>query len=290
MRKNKEWFSILIWMWLTILIILSAYVILAYMMPFMKSVRGIENTSWAYYQAYSWVEEGLYYTKWRIDLRTETGSTILPWESKWVTYQTYSSGKTIPQEWYGNSEYSRDFNIISQTEPIQLQVGKNYITDWDNFRFIFQIPEDLKNWNLSGGTGAIVNWMLSSDIDTLIATGSYLSAQDINIITPASQWKIAEKDWVTLWWLTKNFRTFYQESCVLVGCILKMSVVNSLKLENTTELPYLEYKIDFSWGPDVPDRYTRIESYGKAYDFQKKLNVRVPQQTINQAFDFTVFQ
>gem|GEM_PF-5102870 len=36
--------------------------------------------------------------------------------------------------------------------------------------------------------------MLSSDVDTLIATGSYLSAQDINIITPASQWKIAEKD------------------------------------------------------------------------------------------------
>jgi hypothetical protein len=33
-----------------------------------------------------------------------------------------------------------------------------------------------------------------------------------------------------------------------------------------------------------------IEASGKAYGFKKDLEVQVPQQTVNQAFDFTVFQ
>ena len=50
---------------LMILIVLSAYVILAYIIPFMKSVKGVENTSGAYYQAYGGIEEALYHTKTR---------------------------------------------------------------------------------------------------------------------------------------------------------------------------------------------------------------------------------
>lgn len=292
MRKNKDWFSILIGMWLTILIILSAYVILAYMMPFMKWIKWIENTSWAYYQSYSWIEKALYFTnKERANLRTETGSVLLLWQVKWSTYRTFSSGWVIPQALYGNSEYNKNFNIISQTEPLQLQVGNGFITDWGNFRFTFQVPEDLKkSFSLSLWTGAIVNWMISSDNDTLISSGTYITASDVN---STSKWDIQNKMWANLEWASSTFRNFYNAHCLNTNsCILKMSVVNNLILTdtNTTQIPYLEYKIEFWNTSYLPDRYTRIESFWKAYDFQKKLDVRVPQQTVNQAFDFTVFQ
>ncbi len=276
-------------MWLTILIILSAYVLLAYMMPFMKWVKWIENTSWAYYQSYSWIEKALYFTnKERANLWTETSSVLLWWQVKWSTYRTFSSGWVIPQKWYGNSEYNKDFNIISQTEPLQLQVGNGSITDWGNFRFIFQVPEDLRKSSLSLWTGAIVNWMISSDNDTLISSGSYLTANDVN---STNKWDIQNKTWVNLEGASSRFIDFYNSHCTS-SCILKMSVVNNLILTDTnkTQIPYLEYKIEFWNASYLPDRYTRIESFWKAYDFQKKLDVRVPQQTVNQAFDFTVFQ
>lgn len=279
-------------MWLTILIILSAYVLLAYMMPFMKWVKGIENTSGAYYQSYSWIEKALYFTnKERSNLRTETWSVLPLWQVKWATYTTYSSGWIIPQIWYGNSEYNKNFNIISQTEPLQLQVGNGFITDWANFKFTFQVPEELKkSFSLSGWTWAIINWMISSDNDTLISSGTYVTSGDVN---STSKWDIQNKMWANLIGNSLSFRNFYNAHCLSTNsCILKMSVINMLALTDTnkTQIPYLEYKIEFWNSSYLPDRYTRIESFGKALDFQKKLDVRVPQQTVNQAFDFTVFQ
>ena len=119
MKKNNGWFSIVIWMALMVLIVLSAYVILAYIIPFMKSVKGVENTSGAYYQAYGGIEEALYFTKQRATLTSETGG-VMPSDPVGYGFQTFSSGTSIPQAWYGNSEYSTGHNIISQTEPIQL--------------------------------------------------------------------------------------------------------------------------------------------------------------------------
>jgi hypothetical protein len=55
-------------------------------------------------------------------------------------------------------------------------------------------------------------------------------------------------------------------------------------------IPYLEYKIKLNDTYKIPLRYSRIKSYGKSYGFQKHLEVKVPQQTTNEAFDFTVFQ
>ena len=68
-----------------------------------------------------------------------------------------------------------------------------------------------------------------------------------------------------------------------------MSLVRELLLTNGNRIPYLEYQIDF-WTFTVPQRYTRIQASGKAYGFKKDLEVNIPQTTLNQAFDFTVFQ
>jgi hypothetical protein len=69
-----------------------------------------------------------------------------------------------------------------------------------------------------------------------------------------------------------------------------MSINNSY-LEttlNNTQIPYLEYKITTT--NSIPDRYTTISSAGKSHGFQKELSVSIPQKTVNQALDFTVFQ
>lgn len=276
-------------MWIMILITLSAYVILAYILPFMKSIRGVENTSGAYYQAYSGIEQALYHTKTRATLTTETGS-VMNDESVAYSFQTFSSGTTIPEVWYGNSEYSTGHNIISQTEPIQLEIGNAYITNWTNVNFNFKIPAFTGGaLTLSGSDTPIINWMLSSDTDTLYATGSWITATDIN---SWNWWPINDKNGFILSWSGKTFSDFYAENCNDSGswCTLKMSVINDLVLyPSGTKIPYLEYQINF-WNNNLPDRYTRVEAYGKSYGFQKKLDVRVPQQTVNQAFDFTVFQ
>ena len=131
--------------------------------------------------------------------------------------------------------------------------------------------------------------MLSSDTDTLYATGSWITATNIN---SWNWWSINDKDGFILDGASSTFSNFYSSHCNNSGswCTLKMSVINDLVLtQNDTKIPYLEYQIIF-WNNNLPDRYTRVEAYGKSYGFQKKLDVRVPQQTVNQAFDFTVFQ
>lgn len=285
MKKNNGWFSIVIWMALMILIVLSAYVILAYIIPFMKSVKGVENTSGAYYQAYGWIEEALYFTKHRATLTSETGGLML--SNPWYAFQTFSSGTSIPQTWYGNSEYSTGHNIISQTEPIQLEIGNGSITTW-NISFDFQVPAFTGGTlTLSGTNTPMINWILASENNTLYASGTWVTADNINT---SNAWQINDKSGITLLWGQQDFQTFYTNNCWSnSGCILKMSVINDLVLlSSAAKIPYLEYQISFP--SSVPDRYTRIESYGKSYGFQKKLDVRVPQQTVNQAFDFTVFQ
>lgn len=299
MKKNNSWFSIVIWMWIMILITLSAYVILSYMIPFMKSVRWIENTSNAYYQSYAWVEESLYFVnKSRSSLTSETWASL--WNSVWYFFNTFSSWTKIPEDWFWNSEFSKNYNQISYIEPIQLQIWrKNHSIAnlWNqNINFIFKVPDLDKDWSWNESfswdtTYPVINWILSSENDSLIASWTYINWDQINNSNDETTiWNIKDQEWENLFWSWFTFWDYYQNNCNWVnsGCILKMSILNDLKLIDNRALPYLEYSIDFPWS--VPDRYTRIESYGKSYGFQKKLDVRVPQQTVNQAFDFTVFQ
>lgn len=297
MKKNKSWFSILIWMWLMVLITLTAYVILSFIIPFSKNIKWIENSSVSYYQAYSWIEKALMFLKNRPNLVTETWSVMsdLP---KAFSYNTFSSWSKVPEKWYWNSEYSTWYNIISKTEPLQIELWKkvHWINNLfgNNIKFIFKVP-DFWEWitySFSWWNNPIINWILSSDNNTLYSTWGSVFWTDIhNSDEDELDWIINNKSWITLLGLSKTFSEFYQENCDTdeSECVLKMSVLDDLFLINWTQIPYLEYKIDF-WNSNIPDRYTRVESYGKSYGFQKKLDVRVPQQTINQAFDFTVFQ
>jgi len=272
-------------MGLVVLITLSAYVILDYMLPYVKNTKWIENASNAYYNAYWWIELALEHIKTRPNLTTETWWTInnSNW-TIWKSYSTSSSWMQIPKPWEWNSEYDKDFNTISRYEPIQLEVWKNAIS---TLTLDYKIPA-FTWWTLtiSWTTTPILWWILSWEGDTLIASWSYITASNINSPT---NFTMFNKIWLTLLWSWKTFQEFYWVNCWTNSwCILKISVINKLELTNWNIIPYLEYKITPSW--NLPDRYTTITSWGKSYMYKKDLKVKIPQQTVNQALDFTVFQ
>ena len=70
--------------------------------------------------------------------------------------------------------------------------------------------------------------------------------------------------------------------------------LNSNIESELVQVPYLEWKIDFdndnSGINNVPLRYVIIDAAWKSYWFRKDLKIRIPQQSVIEAFDFTVFQ
>jgi len=283
-------------MGLVVLITLSAYVILDYMVPYAKNTKWIENASNAYYNAYWWIELALEHIKTRPNLTTETWSTM-PWITTpiWKSYSTSSSWMQIPKPWEWNSEYDKDFNTISRYEPIQLEVwAKNtkiYDIDWSKnwIIFNFKVPNNL--WDLKWDN--ILNILLSNENDTWYSSWIAIETQDIQNITDI--WLVTI-NWTTLGWTGKDFQSIHDLWCNWTNswCILKISVINKLELINWNIIPYLEWRIN-KWATSstnyiLPDRYTTITSWGKSYMYRKDLKVKVPQQTVNQALDFTVFQ
>ncbi len=295
MKTNQKWFSIMVWMVLVILITLLALVILDYIVPFARNVKWIENASNAYYIAYAWVEKALYHVKTRTNLTTETWATM-PTTSLWTSYITSSSGTSIPLAWQWKSEFNSGYNIISPTEPLQLEVGNGYIRSVSNTNmdFIFRVPDldwtsttETLSWT---ATTPIIYWTLGNETESLMASGSQVMANQVNVSLATTHITLSGRAGLTLVWASLTFDDFYDAYCQSSWCILKMSINNSY-LEttlNNTQIPYLEYKITTT--NSIPDRYTTISSAGKSHGFQKELSVSIPQKTVNQALDFTVFQ
>ena len=307
-NKNTSWFSIVMALLLTIVMVLLVLYILEYIIPYSKNVKSIENSSNAFYQAESWVEERLYHFKDRLSDAIDSNdfiddtSVVFTSDSVSSAHDSLSMGDTIPPTWEGNSAFSGSFNIINAWNPIQLEVWWLAYTDWDDIEFIFQIPNidrDTARDSFLPWSVAIINWQLSWNWDTLNAEWSWILTNDFSsgVLTTElfdgatsnmNSSSIQYDAWQILTGTPRDFKTFYNTNCGW-SCILKMSVINELKVTGNKSIPYLEYQIDFNWN-DVPLRFSRIKADWKSYWFQKSLEVRVPQQTTNQAFDFTVFQ
>lgn len=294
MQKNNQWFSIIIAVGLVLLISLSSFVLLDSIIPFSKNTKWIEQSTSAYYFAGSGIEEALFRIKTRswASLMTEYSTWFIATSSTGVAFQTFSAGNTIPPAGYGNSEIDKNFNQLSATEQIQLEVGR----DWVNpLSLSFQARVPAFTWwtlALSWTTQALIFWSLTSENNTLNASGStwWFSVGNIPPSTsPSTSIVLWTRTWLDLSGSGRTFWDFYNNECwVGSGCILKMSLVRELLLTNGNRIPYLEYQINAGW--TVPQRYTRIQASGKAYGFKKDLEVNIPQTTLNQAFDFTVFQ
>lgn len=300
MKKNNRWVSLPLAMWLVMIMSLLAFAILEYIVPFSREIKWVENSSSAYYQANSWIEEWLYdvyirNNSWVIDNRDEFFEDY-SWESIDNKYITTSSWNILPPLWEGNSEYDSDWNIISLWNPIQLSVWDWYIDS--DFEIAFRVPNldnnALTNETLSWTNIPIVNWQLSWSSNTLNASWSIIMWSEIleskdNFDNNIDIWL---DEWSELDWTNISFDDFYSNNCLLwFKCILKFSIVNKLELDDIDEIivPYLEWRI-ITWDNIIPLRYTKIESSGKSYWYKKDLEVKVAWPTVNEAFDFTVFQ
>ena len=300
MKKNKSAFSIVIAMWLVLIMSLVVLYILEYMIPYSKNVKWIENSSNAFYQAENSIEDALKKFKDRWDSNfNDYFKDFSMTESIDYKFDTTSSGTEIPYNWEGNSEFDTTFNKISQWDPIQLKIWNWIINLWDLY-FSFKTPEiEWKSYTLSWSNIAIINWQLAAEGNTLNASWSWVLTDDINDWLEDKKifdWSeqnnknIEYSDWQDLDWTASWITDFYNNNCSWTNswCSLKFSIINKLETTDWVILPYLEYKIEAE--TKIPLRFSRIKSDWKSYGFQKHLEVKIPQQTTNEAFDFTVFQ
>ena len=327
MKNNKKWSSLILAMWIVLIISLMAYNILEYVIPFSKEIKWVENSSRSYYLANSWIEEGLYHISTRTDEKAEWYRSYV-WDISHM-YRTYSSWTILPPAWEWNSNYDDDnidwiidknLNTISQWNPIQLSVWNGYIQDLSDFNIAFRTPNLDFYWSnlyietLSWGSLAIVNWQLTSFNNTLNANWS-VSSPYIGIITADSILDSSKKitdgsinignlmgkdlNWIgyTLWNFYWDCSIDWNWQCCWSNswCTLKFSIVNKLELDNNNvAVPYLEWKMlidnDTDGDNNLPLRYTKIEAKWKSIWYKKELDIKVPTKTVNQAFDFTVFQ
>ena len=311
MKKNKKALSIILAIILTVIMSLIALYLIDYIIPFSKNVKWIENVSKAYYQAERWVEESLFYVKnnfWN----NHTKNFI---SSKAVDDSLSIKGlwTLLPPAWQWNSDYSSDYNTIWVGNPIQLEIWGGKFR-WNKVKFTFKIPDIsmgvywVNSWStLEWWTWKIINWQLISSNWILNASWSQILANDITnkhlVNKILFNWTLSNDNWIafSLWidwnWNSKSFKTFYNINCwAWKSCILKMSVLKKLEVSNPSwwakiPLPYLDWRISLNnWSNTIPLRYTQIHTEWKSYWFKKVLDTRLPQQTINEAFDFTVFQ
>ncbi|MCH2188788.1 hypothetical protein MK079_03095 [Candidatus Gracilibacteria bacterium] len=287
MKKNTQAFSLLMAMIITLIMTLVVVFILEYMIPYSRSVAGIENSARAYYQAYAGVEQAL-----------ENGGTISESSaplSSW--YDVEAIGSLLPESGNGNSEYNSDWNKVRIGEPIQLSVGDNMVgNNWGNFNFYLRVP-DVSQVNATLSGAAMMHWQLSAEDDswnraTPIQASGVCSSQ-ATLCSPFGGQGIPG---INLFGQTEDMHTFYNDHCGSGReCSLKMSIISDLVLQSgagiaaNTRLPYLEWRADFG-SDQVPLRFTQIMASGKSYGFKKQIQVSVPQQTVIEAFDFTVFQ
>ena len=309
--QNKEWFSLIFAMGLVLSISITILYLLEYVIPFAKDTKWIEFSSNAFYQSTSAVEDGLYYVA-RNDLWEETTNNLAdPWTfdsniseidgnsqndddvNTDFGYDIIARWDTIPPEWEWNSEFDSDWNRLAAGEPLQLEIWEN---QWNNATVSLRIP-DTGVWNgvhVQTMTWWIISWQLSSENETLISAidstiwSNILKSWVVNEFNFGSEYKKG----VTLNDEEKNFTTFYNNCNALwEKCTLQLLVINDLILDNinNTPVPYIEYKIEWA-RENMPLRYTRISTSGYSNGFKKDLNIKIPQQTVNQATAITVFQ
>lgn len=299
MKNNKKWFSIVFAMWMALISTLMVIYMLEYMIPFSKNVKGIENSTAAYYQTISAIEEALYFITVESSTLTSESWTILPWWAKWYAFQTYSSWTTLPSPWYGNSEFDTNWSRLRTWEPVQIRLPAWIIWNNTSPKIFFRIP------SFTGGTVSIdtllpltdefINWQLSGTGNTLnsISTSRFKWSDIYDSWTSPPWIALNNKSWKNLSDTALDIEAFYGSNCTVdFACTLKLSVINTLKWKIGwfwwKVIPYLEYKIVFPI--NVPSNIVRINVKWKSYGFQKEFDIYSPRESLIEAYDFTVFQ
>ncbi|MDA9129101.1 hypothetical protein N9J72_01325 [Candidatus Gracilibacteria bacterium] len=291
--NNSAGFSIVIALVLMLLLSFTGLYIIEYTIPYARSVKGIENASQAYFESYSGVENAL------LDIYSgDVGDEFsqVTTTNVGVDYIVVANGATSPTSGQGTSEYDRDFNSISKNTTAQFLVGKGRLTTGtDRIEIDYKVIDfdgitgaaDQDRLKVADGNDEIILWQLSSDNFTLYAReGSLITESEINNASTTNLWMQSgtRGDGTD-----QTFRNFYNSECIgSQECILKINVIRDIVAQNNTIQPYLQYRLRTT--SSIPTRFARITSQGKTFGFSKTLELAVPQQTSNAAFDFTIFQ
>ena len=294
MQTSSPGFSIIFGLVIVVLASTMSLYLLSFIIPFSQSIKWFENSSKAFYLWSSGIEQSLWdinqNTLWYENSKTFTSDSD-------YRYDIVANGTNIPAIDTGNSELDNDWNIIGYGDPLQLSVGDSMVSSWGIVDIDFRVPDfdgDGNNndqtilWN---GNTIVLSWQLSSTTETLLpsGTGAFITADDIN---NSASFSLGSRLGIDLHDNSSSFSTFYTSNCWIGDpCILKISPILNMFLNdgNSTPIPFLEYQIDTNW-QSIPTRFTNIDVSGKSYGFQKNRNIKVPQLTTDQAFDFTVFQ
>jgi len=121
MKYHNTGFSIIFALGFMLLSSLVSLYLLSFIIPFGRSVKGIEFATNAYYNAYSGVEEALYLTS----SGAQHGiygyeGNVSPSSQQDYGFDITSTNTFIPVAGQGDSEYDSHWNTISLGQPIQL--------------------------------------------------------------------------------------------------------------------------------------------------------------------------
>lgn len=311
--SNKKWFSIVLAMWITMIIWFIAILILEYIIPFSRSIKWVENSSAAFYQAYSGIEEAM----WELSQNDVWHSATDTLNSSLATdYGLILSSNTniVPPVWKWNSEYDNNWNRLDNKYLVQLRITDTSV-NFNSVDLTFRIPDIDNDGNMTNNgdlfwtsSDPMINWVITWTSDPNGSPGSgdefpvVLNGLNNQLITKNT---INNSSTINIWWLqwralddsVCDIQDFFDNSCSnirnVTDVVLKMTLIDELSLDawsgNKKYIPYLEYQINFAWVPQ-PWRYSQIETSGKSYGFRKNLDIKVPQISTNQAFDFAVFQ
>lgn len=296
MNNNKKAFSLIIVMWIVLVTSLLAFTLFELIFPFSKSVIWVENSSKAYYLANSWLEDWLYKLKnneninnLNFSLEKNNLNNLNNFNSSraWVKVELVNKSKIEPIEWKWNSGFNSDYNKISVWEPIQIDL--KWLDNLDTLKISFRVPI-IDNISINppelfwDNSLSYISWQLLSDVE-------FYSSNEQTSITKAN---INDSRWINVSDLKNNISNIWNKFkefwCGAKKCILKFSILNELKTKKWVLLPYLEWKISNWLWKDFRLRYANIFSEWKESGYLRKLDIKIPQTTVNEAFDFAVFQ
>lgn len=314
MKKSTQWFWILFAVWMMLIFTLTAFYLLEYIMPFLRSVSWVENSTIAFYNAYSWVEQAAYRVK-KGAIGLEPTKSLSSSINNTFGYTGSTLSNTHPKTGLWNSPFdsTRNWSIVSAGRPIQiyLPTGVNLnsvyiyfrVPNFDSSATTYEIFDDS-----SFPEKDIVNWQLSHRDDVLnsqswnrIRMANICNSRETCNSSKAFSFTTPSKSGFLLDDTVQTFSTFYSSKCSPnYSCMLKFTIINDLiACQSTTStcapsaarkrIPYLEYKIEFGVA-NVPANVINIASKWKSSGFQKALDVIFPQKGTIEAFDFTVFQ
>ena len=297
--------AVLVALIVLILISMVTTVFLERIWTFSQTSKWIETSNMAYYDALWVIETQLIYTwvtkyqPWNIQNLIQTW-----WVNVGRSLIVSTGSSIIPKSGEGNSTFDQDYNIITLGQPIQLVIPHGI--NWDNVNFIFRVPTI---WSASTGVNmdATNSWFILWTIG--YSWASLFASWETNIFkwdyinATASLNEFGTFSWMTNSWSRMSVNAFYNDltptseylgswwtKCTWYVCTLKLSLIRPVPLDDGRIIPFLEYKIVFLDGNNIPSQYMILESSAYSYGFFRSRTVRIPQINTNTALDFAILQ